>query len=159
MIAAMAACNGGGAKPLPTDSMASLNGSWELQSIDCGAEPSVLWKEMMAAHPLSARKYVNNGQTIDYVVDSDNCLQTTTGAIDPQGSFLFNKFGYQKYCNSSCNQAKMKCGPISTSNLARIQVVGKEMTISENDDGTCRQRGQVGPVTARYLRLFRHPKK
>jgi hypothetical protein len=134
-----------------TDSLNSMNGTWELAAAECGDGPSQYWAQVMESHPVNVRKHVNNGQTIDYVIDSSNCLQTITSHIVPEGNFLFTKYGYQKHCSDACSpDQKKKCGPINTTGFARIQVIGNEMQISEKDDSACKKRSQPGPLTLRY---------
>jgi hypothetical protein len=133
--------------------MEAMNGLWELSAVECGDGPSRFWDQQMAQHPVNARRQVNNGQTIDYVVDSSNCLQTSTGHIVAQGNFLFTRFGYQKYCNEKCGTSIGDCGPLNTTGLTRIQVIENQMLVSENDSGICSSAGQSGPLTTRYKLL------
>ncbi|MEQ1876040.1 MAG: hypothetical protein ABL958_05295 [Bdellovibrionia bacterium] len=139
--------------PPASDNPAAMNGIWELTAVECADGASRVWSNQVSQHPVNARRQVNNGQTIDYVVDSESCLQTTTGHLVRQGGFLFQYFGYQKYCNEKCGSKISGCGPLNTNSLARIQVIGEEMLISENDSGMCAGGGQAGPVTQRYKLL------
>lgn len=153
MLILLASCRDHGVPQAARDDMASINGLWELVAVECADGPSLSWQQLMSQRPINSRKHVNNGQTIDYVVDSNNCLQTTTGHIVPQGRFLFNRFGYHRYCNEACGSAAIGCGPQNSETMTRIQVLGDEMQISENDPGLCARSGQRGPLTTRYKKL------
>ena len=149
----MISCRLSSEPPPATDKMDAMNGLLELSAVECGDGQSRAWTAQMSQHPVNSRRQVNNGQTIDYVVDSEKCLQTTTGHLVPQGNFLFQTFGYQKYCSDQCGNKISGCGPLNTTGLARIQIVEEEMLVSENDTGLCSGSGQAGPITQRYKLL------
>ena len=138
---------------VPTDNLSSMNGIWELKAVECGSERSVGWDDRMSRHPLNIRKKVNNGQTIDYIVDSAKCLQTSVGHIEPKGQFVFTHFGYQKYCSETCNTSVVKCGPLNSSELVRMAIKGDQMIVQHNDNAVCSQAGQSGPLTLKYRLL------
>jgi hypothetical protein len=142
-----------------TDSLNSMNGTWTLEAAECGDGPSLYWAQVMESRPVNVSRYVNNGQTIDYVIDSASCLQTITSHIVSEGGFLFTKYGYRKNCSETCSvEQKKKCGPINTTGFVRIQVLGKEMLITEKDDSACKKKGQPGPLTLRYRLIQESPK-
>ncbi len=151
----MISCKFQSGQPAATDKIEAMNGLWELSAVECGDGPSRLWEQQSHQNPVNARRQVNNGQTIDYVVDSSKCLQTSTGHLVSQGNFLFTTFKYQKYCNESCLGRVSDCGPSQATSLARVQIVENEMLVSENDSGICGKSGQPGPVTTRYQKILK----
>ncbi|HEX4924311.1 MAG TPA: hypothetical protein VFV50_09500 [Bdellovibrionales bacterium] len=153
MVILLISCRDQGGPQAARDDMASINGLWELAAVECADGPSLYWEQLMSQRPINSRKHVNNGQTIDYVVDSNNCLQTTTGHIVPQGRFLFTRFAYQRYCSETCGTSAPGCGPQNTETMTRVQVIGEELLVSENDPGICSKAGQAGPLTTRYKKI------
>lgn len=141
-----------------TDNLDAMNGLWELVTVECGDGVSHGWERSKLQNPLNARRQVNNGQTIDYVVDSSSCMQTTNGHLISQGNFLFQYFGYQKFCSEQCGTKVSGCGPLNSSSLARIQIFEKEMLVSSNDPGICAADGQPGPLTYKYKLISKNGK-